>query len=351
MDDSSAIPASVAVALVSLAALVVVGLVVGASWADTASTARDHTHVESVSGNETVTITYIDGSGEHGAAVVAGVDPVLSSGADGWAIVERTDLPSPLQAVSGESGSEVVGFGEWALVGASTNATVSIGAAELTVVAPAGRGVDPARKAGFLRQFVDPYALDPDTPEQVILVAAPAGLTHEGAMYADDRGYVTIEAFWDGDVGSVWIHEYLHARQNFRLGSGMVWFREASAEYLSYRIMEKQYGEVTESDVRERLAAFPAHEAAVLANQTTWRGTSANYHVGARLLAAVDAEIRADTDGEQSLVDVFRAMNGRDESVSVADFVSIVERYTGEEESWIAAAIRGEEDVDGLASS
>jgi len=342
MRDLPAIRARFAVVIASVAVLVLAGIVVGSVWSDAAAPTQHRTQVESITGNGTVTIEYDSASGDSNRAVVDGVDPGLSSAANGWAIVERSALPPALQAVSRTPDSGVVGFGEWALVGSNTNATVSIGQTTLTVVVPEGRDVDPSRKAGFLRQFLDPYELDSETSERVVLVASPAELTHEGAMYGDDRGYVTIEAFWDGDVGSVWIHEYIHARQNFQLGTEMAWFREASAEYLSYRVLEEQYAEVTESDVRDRLTAFPDHEGVTLANQTTWRDTSADYHVGARLLAAVDAEIRADTDGEHTLFDVFRAMNRHDGRVSVANFVELVEQRTGEDESWIEAAIRGD---------
>jgi hypothetical protein len=128
----------------------------------------------------------------------------------------------------------------------------------------------------------------------------------------------------------------------------MQWFREASAEYLSYRVMEEQYGEVTESDVRERLDAYPTHEDVILGNQTTWAGSGAEYHVGARLLAAIDAEIRADTGGEHTLVDVFRTMNRQDGPITVAEFVRLVEQRTGEDESWIEESIADSRQVEGL---
>jgi len=340
MRDLPAIRARSAVVIVSIVAVVLAGVVVGPVWSHGSASTPEHAQVESVTGNTTVAVAYTSASGDSTSAVVDGVDPGLSNAADGWAIVERSSLPPALQAVSQTPGSGVVGFGEWALVGANTNATVSIGQTTLTVVVPAGRDVDPSRKAGFLRQFLDPYVLDSETPERVVLVAAPDELAHEGAMYGDDRGYVTIEEFWDGDVGSVWIHEYIHARQNFQLGPEMAWFREASAEYLSYRVLEEQYDEVTESDIRERLTAFRDHEGVVLGNRTTWRETSADYHVGARLLASIDAEIRNDTDGKYTLFDVFRAMNDQNGPITVDTLVRLIEQRTGTDQSWIKAAIR-----------
>ncbi|QSG09014.1 hypothetical protein [Halapricum desulfuricans] len=304
--------------------------------------ADDGPSVESVSGTGTVTVTYTDTSGASDQFTVAGVDPALASPEHGWAIVDRSSLPSVLRAVDDDPGNGVVGFGEWALVGAVETATVPIDGTELSVVVPAGRDVDPARKAGFIEAFAGPYPLSPNADRSVVLLSVPDALPHEGLMYSDDRGYVTVEAFWDGDAHSVWLHEYVHARQDFRTADGMVWFREASARYLSARFMQEQYEGVTAADLRAELAASPGDERVVLANRTTWAGTTDHYHAGAQLLAAVDAEIRAETGGEHALVDVFRAINAEDEPVTVERFVGLVERRTGSDERWIAAAIAGD---------
>lgn len=298
--------------------------------------------VESVSGETTVTISYTDAAGTAQTVTVSGVDPALSNPEHDWAIVDRSSLPSTLQAVDDGPAHDVVGFGERALVGATKTATVPVDGTELTVVVPAGRGVDPARKAEFVEAFAGPYSLSPNDERRVVLVSVPDALPHEGLMYSDDRGYVTIEAFWDGDAHSVWIHEYIHARQDVRTASGMAWFREASARYLSQRFMQEQYDGVTAADLRAELAASPGGERVVLANRTSWAGTTDHYRSGARLLAAVDAEIRAETGGEHALVDVFRAMNAEDEPVTVERFVELVERRTDSDEQWIAAAIEGD---------
>ena len=303
--------------------------------------------IESVTGNSTVTVTYVDAAGESDQFVVSAVDPALANDERGWAIAERSSLPPSLRTVDDEPGHGVVGFGEWALVGAVETATVPIDGTTLTVVVPKGRDVDPDRKAGFLETFAGPYSLAPNAEETVVLVSVPNALPNEGLMYPDDRGYVTIEAFWDGDAHSVWIHEYVHARQDFRTADDMEWFREASARYLSYRFMEEQYEGVTEADVRTELSFGSEYEGVVLSNRTTWEGTVANYHAGARLLAAVDAEIRDESGGERTLVDVFRAMNVESEPVTVERFVTLVERQIGSDQSWIAAAIEGERDTAG----
>ena len=306
--------------------------------------ADDGPSVESVSGETTVTISYTDAAGTTQTATVSGVDPTRSSAADDWAIVDRSSLPSALQAVDDGPAHDVVGFGKWALVGATETATVPIDATTLTVVVPAGRDVDPDRKAGFVEAFAGPYSLSGDT-DSVVLVSVPDTFPNRGLMYADDRGYVTTESFWDGDAHSVWIHEYIHARQDFRTADGMTWFREASARYLSQRFMQEQYEGVTTSDVHAALVGRSEDTAVTLANRTTWAGTTAHYHVGARLLAAIDAEIRAESERQHTLVDVFRAMNAEDEPVTVERFVELVERRTGNDQSWTKDTIEGDQQI------
>jgi len=331
-------------AAVALAILLAVVLVAGLGPGVIVGGDNSGPSVESVSGETIVTISYTDAAGTAQTATVSGVDPALSNPEHDWAIVDRSSLPSALQAVDDGPAHDVVGFGERALVGATETATVPIDGTTLTVVVPAGRGVDPDRKVGFVEAFAGPYSLSGDT-DSVVLVSVPDTFPNRGLMYADDRGYVTTESFWDGDAHSVWIHEYIHARQDFRTADSMTWFREASARYLSQRFMQEQYDGVTKSDVRAALAGRSENTDVTLANRTTWAGTNSHYHAGARLLAAIDAEIRAASEGKHTLVDVFRAMNAEDKPVTVERFVELVERRTESDQSWISDAIEGDRPI------
>lgn len=298
--------------------------------------------VANVTGGTAVTVRYATAENRTRQFVVEDVAPTAADTDRGWAYIPRSALPSALAGVAGDADRGVVAVGEWALVGDLTAATEQIGATEVTVVAPAVMSVDPARKAGFLAEFVSPYGLSQSTAP-LTLVVAPDALPSAGRMYGT-TGYVTQHAFWDGDVSSVWIHEFVHARRTFGLAPGMQWFSEASATYFSSRFMEEQFDGVAESDVRERIAATTPNEGVALANRTTWEGSQANYHRGAALLYVVDAQIRAGSGGDHSLVDVFRAMNREDDPVTVDEFVSLVERFSGRDADWVAQATR--EDVD-----
>lgn len=337
VDSDDAHARTAALLATALVAVAVVGLVFGPLAADTSPWAA----VTGVSGTDPVTVSY-DSSDGPGQFTVTGVEPELSGSS--WAFLDREALPASLARMDGNLSAGVLTVGEWTLVGETAHETVSVDNTTLTVVVPAGRDVDPGRKASFLQTYLAPYSLAPSADAPVFIVAAPRALPSVGRMYDDGRGYVTETAFWDGDAGSVWIHEFVHARQRFTLAPEMAWFGEASAEYLSYRVLADQYEGVTEADVRSRLEAV-ATERVVLADRTTWAGTT-HYHRGARLLYVLDAAIRAGSEGEQTLVDVFRAMNGADEPVTLGRFITLVERHAGRSLPWLDDAITGRVALD-----
>lgn len=301
--------------------------------------------VDDVSGDSSITVTYSTGPLGTDSFTVHDVDPSLADPAGDWAYLPRSSVPPPLERAAARPGSGAVAVGPWVLVGDLETVTEQVGHTTLAVVAPAGMELDPARKAYFLDLFLSPYTFNPTPGERVTLVAAPGTLPSSGRMYGT-TGYVATEAFWDGVAGSVWIHEYVHAREDVALGPGMEWFGEASATYLSYRVMEEQYDGVTDADVRDRLSGSDDFPETALADRTSWDGSHADYHRGARLLYAVDAEIRDGSDGEHTFVDVFREMNRRDDTVTVAEFVSLVETYSGEEQPWLADAITDTGEMD-----
>lgn len=335
----SARVAVAAIALVAVAGAFMIG------WGVGTDSPAEGAVVENVTGETTVTVIYSTPANGTSQFVVDGVEPGAVGSHQGWAYLPRSALPSPLERVAGDHTAGVVTVGQWALVGDLDASSTRIGSADLTVVAPAGMDVDPGRKAGFLGEFVSPYSLHPDEHDRITLLIAPDALPSDGRMYGD-TGYITQHAFWDGDVSSVWIHEFVHARQDFTLPPDMQWFTEGSATYFSYRMLEEQFEEVTEADVRARLAAQGNYRRAPLANQSAWDSSHADYHRGAKLLYIVDAEIRTASGGNHTVVDVFRTMNRRDGPVSVDEFVRIVERYSGEDEDWLRPAIRGTEDLD-----
>ncbi|MEF8774652.1 MAG: hypothetical protein V5A37_08040, partial [Halobacteriales archaeon] len=291
-----------------------------------------------VAGDRTV-VTYATRGGEPRTFAVEGVAPDRVDPAADWAYVPRSALPPALAAAAGNYDAGVGVVGPWALVGDLAAASRENGAARTTVVAPTGGDVDPQKKANVLARFLAPYSLQPGPDDRVTLFVAPPSLSADGLWFGD-AGYVTQQGFWDGDVASVWIHEYVHGQQSFATAPAMAWFVEASATYLSYRVMAAQYGRVSEADVLDRLAAVPEYDVA-LANRSGWDDRQVAYHRGARLLYLVDAAVRNGSDGAHTLVDVFRAMNAHEGPITVEAFVALVERYAGEPQGWLREAIVG----------
>lgn len=149
------------------------------------------------------------------------------------------------------------------------------------------------------------------------------------------QGDSAIEA--DTELASVehpWVHEYVHTSQRFAedddalvMGPEMEWFPEATAEYYAARIAFEQ-GYITASEYNDELAKPSATSDAVLAEPDTW-GRLTEYNKGARTMAALDRDIREETNGTRSLADVFRRVNAERGTVTYAEFVSIVESVSG----------------------
>jgi hypothetical protein len=291
-----------------------------------------------VSGNTTVTVTYTTAGSESKKFTIDDVAPELTDSVNGWAFVDKTAVPTALHRGVDTRTDSIVPVGDWVLIGNTTSSTKQVGTATVTVVAPAGRGVDPTRKSYFISEFLSPYRLNPDR-QTVTVVAAPDAFPHKGLTYPDGTSYVTIEGFWDGDVGSVWLHETIHTRQSFTLDPEMKWFREASAEYLTYRALQEQYEEVEDSDIRARLDAVPDYHDTRLSDPSTWEQNPVDYTRGVRLLYAVDAAVRTGSSGNHTLFDVFYSMNQRDGRISLREFRRIVEDHSGSSERWIENAI------------
>jgi predicted metalloprotease with PDZ domain len=113
-------------------------------------------------------------------------------------------------------------------------------------------------------------------------------------------------------------------------------------------MLEEQFEGVTEADVRDRLAAIDDYEDIPLSSRAAWKDTHADYDRGARLLYVVDAAVRTGSDGDHTIFDVFRAMNRHGGPITVQEFVRIVERYSGEDEPWLQAAITESGDLDAM---
>ena len=135
---------------------------------------------------------------------------------------------------------------------------------------------------------------------------------------------------------TTWLHEYVHTRQRglYPERDRMQWFVEASASYYDLRLAVEQ-GEMDYETFREEVTTdrFPD---SVLTNRSTWKHGGVQYALGAHELAALDARIRAATNGTRTLEDVFYLMNRQSGRVSYTEFMDAVETVAGRSlDDWI----------------
>jgi hypothetical protein len=127
---------------------------------------------------------------------------------------------------------------------------------------------------------------------------------------------------------NVLLHEYIHTKQTYTTSEEMGWITEASAEYygavLAYRqglVSFEEFHSYTESET------YPS---SVLSDPDSWSSSRVGYLKGMRTLAALDAKIRAASNGTQSLEDVFRRLNQHAGTVTYEVFASYVAQAAGE---------------------
>ena len=168
--------------------------------------------------------------------------------------------------------------------------------------------------------------------DEVLMIAAPTANIRWGV-----RGLQTGAAdLWTrdserlADADNVWLHEYVHTRQEYTLERDLKWFTEAAAVYYAALFTYEQ-GRIDFEAFADRLARGGEEQfaSARLDSPQTWRVTHANYFTGALVTGELDRQLRVATDGQQTLQAVFSRVNAHPEPVSAAQFGSFLETTGG----------------------
>jgi len=171
-----------------------------------------------------------------------------------------------------------------------------------------------------------------DRDEVVFVIAAPTGTVDWGV-----RGVQTGDAdAWvrDGepldDADSVWLHEYVHTRQEFRTTADARWLAEAGATYYATRLAHEQ-GRISFERFRETLArgTRERYANAVLSDQSTWEHDP-DYPVGALATGELDRRTRRATDSAASFDRVVDRLNDHDGTVDGTAFLNHLKAVGGE---------------------
>lgn len=184
---------------------------------------------------------------------------------------------------------------------------------------------------------------DVGAPGSVTVFVAPDPIREGGLAYRHDAWVSDDQELATSD--SMWLHEYVHTRQSYRTTEETKWLIEAEAVYYA-TLFAWKLGLIEFDDVRERLEAGREHPDVVLADESTWAGTTADYERGALTVAALDAELRRTSDGEATYQDVLRGTNARSGPVDHATYRSEVQKASSQRfdaDRFLTAHVEGDQ--------
>jgi len=169
-----------------------------------------------------------------------------------------------------------------------------------------------------------------DRDDEVWMGVAPAGVGWgvRGVEYGGSDAWVLADSRLD-DPANVWLHEYVHTRQDYTTASSGRWTMEAAAEYYAASL-SLELGHVSFADFRRYLeyGERDPWRDAVLASPSTW-SSGANYLKGGLVWGDLDRRVRLATNRTASMQAVLYALNRRDGDVSNDDVVAAVRSTAG----------------------
>ncbi|MEE6210263.1 CARDB domain-containing protein [Salarchaeum sp. III] len=163
--------------------------------------------------------------------------------------------------------------------------------------------------------------------ERVMTIAAPTSVDWgpAGLEYGGSDSWVLADSRLD-TAGNVWLHEYVHTRQDFSTTSATQWVTEATAEYYG-ALLTLQQGRIGFDAFAEHLqrGTRSPYASAVLADPGTWTYNYANYVKGPLVYGNVDRVIRLASDGEHTAEDVLGRLNvDTDGTVTQSEFLAAI---------------------------
>ena len=231
----------------------------------------------------------------------------------------------PVEVADGEAGYAGAAF---TFLGDHEVRTDDSGALAVRLVVPDSveMAADTDRAVGTLNHAAGSLAVG-DAPETLTVFVVPEPM-NRGVTPGSDAS----EFFVRADVGvagseSTWTHEYVHTRQRYRPDASMAWLDEGSAEYYGY-LLSMRAGTTPYSVFRNAVTG-DSYAGADLRKPGAWSDPAVEYEKGARVVAALDARIRAETGGNVTFQTVFRRLNSHEGTVTYEEFKDILRELTG----------------------
>jgi len=277
-----------------------------------------------------------------------------------WAFTSRYDTgasvvmlyqgqSAPDVTVENELAAEGTGYGGSAFVyvGAHETYNRSFGGQEVTLVVPnaAREQVSVAKVFGALRTASENFDVGARS-DDIVMYAPPSPIRQGGAAVGtwNERlmdAWVSADATLQ-EPGNTWIHEYVHTRQDYRADystdgstTNTSFLVEGGADYYA-SLLSLRAGNATFGEFYDDVNASYGSDAILGDTPAFGCEGYAKYSKGRRLVAALDAKLRNDTDGAKSFEDVFRKMNAEaaeddeiEPRVTYEEFKSYVEQVAG----------------------
>ena len=226
----------------------------------------------------------------------------------------------------------------WMMAGDITTRRDEAGDTRIAVTGPKNEGVRRNDVLAFVNILLPEYRRAfGDLPSKLLVITAGdpmwrGGLSGPRSLFLHaDRPLISENGT------STLAHELVHVFTRLRGADGDDWIAEGLAEYYSIELMRRA-GLVSDARAEQSLDWMREHGAGV-ASLTSDASSRERTARAVALFAALDAEIRERTGGDQDLDDVVRELAELRE-VSRADLRHEVERLTGETSDVLAGAMR-----------
>ncbi|MEF8870220.1 MAG: hypothetical protein V5A41_01195 [Haloarculaceae archaeon] len=258
-----------------------------------------------------------------------------------WALIERE--PGPRFSFRGRGDEPAV---EWT----NTTAGEGVTGQSMVYLGPYEESTRSAHDQRFRLVVPETATLSPDREDVFDSVVDAAGSLRVGArdrqvlmfaapetipwgvrgLQSGDRNFYAVADEPVDDPNNVWIHEYVHTRQDFQTTSETKWVTEASAEYYA-GLLTLEQGRIEFDDFRKYLSRgnYRRFSNVVLSDPTTWTGTGANYYTGALVTAELDRQLRLTTNRSRTFQNVFRRFNRQSTAISQSSLLDDVSAVGG----------------------